>query len=265
MDDSTKRLHHRRNNAAHALSPAASLALRVKMEEEHLSSTSEQSSESSDAGDEGDDEDKGLAQGPGDLLQALTSKWKSYNERMVVQLVRSGVDLDERLPEPWDIGFKAKQTIGATPLHFAARLGLVEVCQALVECKASVDSQTQTGVSSLMVAVMFSNLQIAEVLVDAKASVLLQEACGMTVTDLAILEGDHKMVELLLRREREEELSNEEEAIQAAVAAGADLSLLPPMQNQNDTKDEDVLAALINPEAIAEDKPLGTSDFSFFG
>eukprot|EP00930_Biecheleria_cincta_P031794 TRINITY_DN22040_c0_g1_i1.p1 TRINITY_DN22040_c0_g1~~TRINITY_DN22040_c0_g1_i1.p1 ORF type:complete len:290 (+),score=79.49 TRINITY_DN22040_c0_g1_i1:188-1057(+) len=262
------RLKQRRNNAATNLSPAAALALRSKMEEQDLSSASEATSESSDGGDDIFEEEvkKGSSITAGPLLQALTSKWKAYTEKMVVQLIESGADLDERLEEPWDIGLsRLKQTIGATPLHFAARRGLVEACEALVECKASVDSQTATGVSSLMVAVMFSNLEIAQLLVDAKASALLQEACGMTVTDLAILEGDPQMVELLLRREREEEQSNEEEAIQGAVAAGADPSLLPPLQNAKglSMRDEDVLSALVPRQS--EQQANSKSAFDIFG
>lgn len=267
FESGSGRLKERRHNAANNLSPAAALALRSKMEEQDLSSASDASSDSSEGGDEVFEEEgkKGAGSGAGPLLQALTSKWKAHTETMVVQLIRSGAELDERLEEPWETGLsKFKQTIGATPLHFAVRLGLFEACEALVDCKASVDSQTATGVSSLMVAVMFSNLQIAQLLVNAKASVLLQEACGMTVTDLAVLEGDPHMVELLLRREREEEQSNEEEAIQAAVAAGADLSLLPPMKNNqgHSMRDEDVLSALVPRKS---EQPDAKPAFDIFG
>lgn len=168
--------------------------------------------------------------GPGQLLQALTSKWKGHTEKMVVQIIRSGIDINERLKEPWDPGFgNFKQTIGAQPLHFAVRLGLLKACTALIDCKAEVDAQTNTGVSALMVAVMFSRLDVARLLVNAKASVLCQDQNGLSVTDMAILEGSPQMVQMLLEREQQEDEEMENEVMQTAIDAGADISLLPPV------------------------------------
>lgn len=168
--------------------------------------------------------------GPGQLLQALTSKWKGHTEKMVVQIIRSGIDINERLKEPWDPGFgHFKQTLGAQPLHFAVRLGLLKACTALIDCKAEVDSQTNTGVSALMVAVMFSRLDVARLLVNAKASVLCQDQNGLSVTDMAILEGNPQMVQMLVEREKQEDEEMENEVMQTAIDAGADISLLPPV------------------------------------
>ncbi|CAE7279456.1 unnamed protein product, partial [Symbiodinium pilosum] len=224
------RLLNRRNNlnAANATMAKSAFTL-AKGKTGDEGSESESESESSDDGD-GRLLDHAQENGPGQLLQALTSKWKSHTEKMVVQLIHSGVDVSERLQEPWDPGFNHfKQTIGAEALHFAARLGLLQACNALLENKAEVDSQTDTGVTALMVAVMFNRLDVANLLLNAKASVLRQEGNGLTVTDVAILEGNPNMVQELLLREQQEDEQTEQEVMQAAIDAGADISLLPAM------------------------------------
>jgi len=245
----------RRNNQVLHLTTENSLRLRSAVAKEELSS-GESSSESSDVDRSDDDEDEEKEKtGPGQLLQALTSKWKGHTEKMVVHLIRSGVDVHERMTEPWDPSSSVtkavkRQSIGADALHFATRLGLFEACFTLLEYKAEIDSQTDTGISALMVAVMFSNAQIAQLLVEAKASVLLQQANGLTVTDMAILEGNAQIVEMLLVREKEEEENLEDEAIQAAVSAGADLSLLPPREEDRaEVNIREVLSQLVSPDS----------------
>eukprot|EP00913_Durusdinium_trenchii_P030144 g28245.t1 len=176
---------------------------------------------------------------PGQLLQALTSKWKGHTEKMVVQIIRSGVDINEKLTEPWDPGFaNFKQTVGAEPLHFAA-------CTALLECNADIDAQTNTGVSALMVAVMFNRLDVARLLVDAKASVLRQDQNGLSVTDIAILEGNPQMVQMLLEREKQEDEEMEAEVMQGAIDAGADISLLPPVDKSLALDEQEILRQML--------------------
>jgi len=249
----TNRLQQRRNHELVQLTTANALTLRSAAAEQE--SNSDSSSDSSDAEkDEDEDEDKEKT-GPGQLLQALTSKWKGHTEKMVVQLIKSGADIHERLTEPCDqsstITKAAKrQSIGADALHFATRLGLFEACVALLEFNAEIDSQTDTGISALMVAVMFSNVQIVQLLIEAKASALLQQANGLTVTDMAILEGNSQIVEMLLEREKEEEENLEDEAIAAAVSAGADLALLPPREEDRAEVDiQEVLNQLVSPDS----------------
>lgn len=237
------RLLNRRNNLNGGNMPMSKSAftfLKGKNAEEGSESESE-----SDSSDDGDGLDDGLEDGPGQLLLALTAKWKSHTEKMVVQIIHSGVDVSERLLEPWDPGFRHfKQTIGAEALHFAARLGLLQACTALLENKAEVDSQTDTGVTALMVAVMFNRLDVANLLLDAKASVLRQEANGLTVTDLAILEGNPNMVQELLLREQQEDEATEKEVMQAAIDAGADISLLPAIDQSLALKADEILMNL---------------------
>ncbi|CAK9083384.1 Acyl-CoA-binding domain-containing protein 4 (Acyl-CoA binding protein 4) (OsACBP4) [Durusdinium trenchii] len=183
---------------------------------------------------------------PGQLLQALTSKWKGHTEKMVVQIIRSDVDINEKLTEPWDPGFaNFKQTVGAEPLHFAVRLGLLKACTALLECNADIDAQTNTGVSALMVAVMFNRLDVARLLVDAKASVLRQDQNGLSVTDIAILEGNPQMVQMLLEREKQEDEEMEAEVMQGAIDAGADISLLPPVDKSLALDEQEILRQML--------------------
>mmetsp|Transcript_43863 Transcript_43863/g.81926 ORF Transcript_43863/g.81926 Transcript_43863/m.81926 type:complete len:276 (-) Transcript_43863:175-1002(-) len=242
------RLLQRRNNVPPGNNLQTSMAksvftLKGKGGEE--GSETESESDSSEDGDGYLESAQGDGHGPGQLLQALTSKWKSHTEKMVVQIIHAGAHVSERLAEPWDSGStNFRHTIGAEPLHFAARLGLLEACSALLTMKAQVDAQTDTGVSALMVAVLFNRFDVANLLISAKASVLCQEANGLTVTDLAILEGHQQMVQVLLRREQQEDEETEQEVMQAAIDAGADISLLPPVDEALMLKAEDILVQL---------------------
>eukprot|EP00931_Biecheleriopsis_adriatica_P080752 TRINITY_DN54099_c0_g1_i1.p1 TRINITY_DN54099_c0_g1~~TRINITY_DN54099_c0_g1_i1.p1 ORF type:complete len:308 (+),score=71.94 TRINITY_DN54099_c0_g1_i1:66-989(+) len=219
-------------------------ALRNLVDQE--SSEAESSSDSSEEEADEAKETKECSAGP--LLQGLTSRWKGFNEKLVVQLIKSGdVDLSERLLEPWDLGFaRYRHTIGAQALHFAVRLGLMEASETLLQHKAAIDAQTDTGVSALMVAVMFHNMEAAKLLVEYKASVLLQESNGLTVLDLAMLEGDSSIASLLLRRAIKEEEELEDKVISEAVAAGADISLLPPRKEDLVALDEELIMSQLS-------------------
>jgi len=234
----SSRLLQRRNHLKHSDSSG-------KLQNEEGSDSECESDSSDEDAQEVSPVSEGVA-GMGPLLQAVTCKWKGHTENMVVQIVKSGMNVNERLKEPWDPGFgRFKQTIGAQPLHFAVRLGLLKACAAMIEYKADIDAQTNTGVSPLMVAVMFSRLDVARLLVQAKASVLRQDQNCLTVTDIAIVEGNAQMVQLLVEREKQEDEEMENEVMQAAIDAGADISLLPAVDQTLALDDKWLLQQMI--------------------
>jgi len=139
------------------------------------------------------------------LIESLTSKWMYFTESMVMQLILTRADVTMRLDQHWDAMFECfEQTRGATALHFAARRGLVELCSAIVDAGADVNSRTDTGRTPLMVSMMFSQVNTAKLLFKAKGSVMSTDNDGFTAVDIAMLEGNEAMSEAALGMEREE-------------------------------------------------------------
>ncbi|CAK0874392.1 unnamed protein product [Prorocentrum cordatum] len=141
------------------------------------------------------------------LLDALTVNWKKFGvEGRILDLIDLRADVRGRLRAPWDPVFPDfEQTVGATPLHLAARRGLLEVSAALLRREADVDAQNQAGVTPLMVAVAFSRVEILDLLIEARASVSAADANGMTAVDWAVLEGEDGMLGRLLELEQAED------------------------------------------------------------
>lgn len=145
------------------------------------------------------------------LIESVTFRWSHYTEKMVVQLIENAADVNSYLEEPWDRGFDGYvQTLGATTLHFAARRGLLEVCQALLDYRADPNASTNLGISPIMVAVMFDQVEAIKLLFGAKASVLQQDQGGLCAVDFAVLEGSHDVLQVINHCEEEEERIREE-------------------------------------------------------
>eukprot|EP00933_Yihiella_yeosuensis_P024541 TRINITY_DN1902_c0_g1_i1.p1 TRINITY_DN1902_c0_g1~~TRINITY_DN1902_c0_g1_i1.p1 ORF type:complete len:288 (-),score=61.17 TRINITY_DN1902_c0_g1_i1:223-1086(-) len=215
----------RRGNQGISQAASSALVLRsAAMEVESDTDLSEDSSEDED--DEPQGAPRFEALGP--LLQCLTTKWKNHSEKMVVQIIKGKADVHEELKEPWDSAFSSfKQTIGATPLHFAARMGLREVCKALLEHEAQVDAETKEGTTPLQVAVMFSHRHVIMDLLDAKASVIKTNPSGCCAVDLGLLEGDESIIRTLVEQQEREEEARFEKALEEAKETGVDISRVP--------------------------------------
>eukprot|EP00406_Dinophysis_acuminata_P074601 CAMPEP_0179258964 /NCGR_PEP_ID=MMETSP0797-20121207/25583_1 /TAXON_ID=47934 /ORGANISM="Dinophysis acuminata, Strain DAEP01" /LENGTH=398 /DNA_ID=CAMNT_0020967005 /DNA_START=15 /DNA_END=1207 /DNA_ORIENTATION=- len=140
------------------------------------------------------------------LLEALTTKWQRYTTNMLMQLIGAGADVHEQLREPWDAGFFGfTKTLGATPLHFAARRGLNDVCAALLENRARVGVATGAGTTPLMVASMFGHAELLHLLLGCRASTLDKDESGCTACDIAAMEGRVDVLDVLLDSENEEQ------------------------------------------------------------
>ncbi|XP_041108659.1 NF-kappa-B inhibitor epsilon-like [Polyodon spathula] len=92
-----------------------------------------------------------------------------------------------------------------TPLHLATYLNQPVVVQALVEKKACLELQDQDGNTPLHVACAQGYLECANELtrdnVDAHSNVLkMQNWRGMTCMHVAVLQGNHQFIELLMRK-----------------------------------------------------------------
>jgi len=161
--------------------------------QEGLSDSSDSTSESSSSqSSEGEPPQTSL------LVESLTAKWKSYTEKMVVEIIEARADVNSRLMAPWDPMLPDfSHTLGATALHFAARRGLLEVCTALLEHRAVVNMQSSSGTTPLMAAVILGHTASIQLLGEARANTAVRDLDGCTAIDLAILEGRPNIVEQL--------------------------------------------------------------------
>jgi len=142
---------------------------------------------------------------PASLVESMTSRYRHFTEKMVVQLIEQTADVHARLEEPWDRSFDDYvQTLGATALHFAARRGLLQVITSLLDHAADVNASTHLGVTPIMVGVMFNQVHVVKTLVSRKASMLQKDNAGLCAVDLAIIEGRKEMIDLVMKLEAEE-------------------------------------------------------------
>lgn len=142
---------------------------------------------------------------PASLVESMTSRYRHFTEKMVVQLIEQTADVHATLEEPWDRSFDDYvQTLGATTLHFAARRGLLQVITSLLDHDADVNASTHLGVTPIMVGVMFNQVHVVKTLVSRKASMLQKDNAGLCAVDLAIIEGRKEMIDLVMKLEAEE-------------------------------------------------------------
>ena len=86
-----------------------------------------------------------------------------------------------------------------TPLHYAVEAGLTDCVELLLQKEGiKVDSVTSNGCTPLYYAVSRSRLEEIKLLIKAKANVNLPDEDGRTPLDIAVMEGQIDIVELLL-------------------------------------------------------------------
>lgn len=159
------------------------------------------------------------------LIENLTSKWKGRSERILLQIIRQRADVNEQLKEPWEPALDDfRGSIGSTPLHFTARLGLVQASKELLTAEADVNASSRKGTTPLMLAAVFGHLEVVKVLLHGKASAMAHDRDGFSPIDLAYLEGRSEIAELLLDHEEMEEEDRMEKVVSVALNSGADLS-----------------------------------------
>lgn len=115
-----------------------------------------------------------------------------------VTLIQSKATVNGRSRYDGDPAFPDyQQNLGSNPLHFAARRGLKEVCEALINYVADPNAQNDAGTTPLMQAVSFGRLDIIDLLLESRASCVARDTDGFNACDLALLEGRPEVVRLL--------------------------------------------------------------------
>jgi len=87
---------------------------------------------------------------------------------------------------------------GVTPLHMAARAGLLEVAIELVIAGADLEAKVRPGLTPLHWAVRSQSLGIIQFLVESGADINAETDSGATPLDLAIVIGNEEMLDYLV-------------------------------------------------------------------
>ena len=88
---------------------------------------------------------------------------------------------------------------GYTPLHVAARNGLLELAQTLLERNADVNCQNNHGSTPLLLASEYGYLDVVRLLLDHNADLNLRDSDGDTPLHCAALGGQLEVTQLLLK------------------------------------------------------------------
>lgn len=87
---------------------------------------------------------------------------------------------------------------GSTPLMYAARSGLVDVCKLLIECGADSNAQNSLGVTPLMKAVLSESVELCKVLLEHGAQLSTVSTIGKTALWFAVLNAPKKICKVLV-------------------------------------------------------------------
>ena len=87
---------------------------------------------------------------------------------------------------------------GDTPLHQAARKGLLEVARKLLECGAEVDSRNDHGSTPLLLASQYGHTSVVQLLLDHNADLDARNSYGDTPLHCAAIESQLEVARLLL-------------------------------------------------------------------
>lgn len=133
------------------------------------------------------------------LIELFTAKrHMGVNAATLLQVVESGADVNLRYERVWDTACEGYQfTVGCTPLHFASRLGYVDVCEAIIAARADTNAQSECGVTPLMSAVMFGRVDVVKKLLANRADPNIVDQSGLSSVDFSVLEGKPDIIRIL--------------------------------------------------------------------
>ena len=94
-----------------------------------------------------------------------------------------------------------KDLVGAWPIHYAARVGRVDILQKFVESGVDVNVADDEGETPLMSAVRTGNKELVSFLMNAKANVNAQTKRGETALMIAVKRRDSDIVSMLIDAE----------------------------------------------------------------
>jgi len=132
----------------------------------------------------------------------------------------------------------ARNDMGATPLHFAAYHGRIEVVKYLIGTKADLNARDKMGVTPLLAAIVGRQKETIRVLLDAGADVDVPGPNGVPVLQTVLLNGQPELVPLILARGPKVDardqagntplltaaLTGADDAVKALVEAGANVN-----------------------------------------
>mmetsp|Transcript_41640 Transcript_41640/g.163513 ORF Transcript_41640/g.163513 Transcript_41640/m.163513 type:complete len:358 (-) Transcript_41640:1449-2522(-) len=93
-----------------------------------------------------------------------------------------------------------RHVLGATPLHEATNSGDVEVAQLLLDAGADVNMTSSTGATPLLSAAYMGSIELCELFIDAGGSLAIRDEGGDTPLICAARGGFEDVVEMLIER-----------------------------------------------------------------
>jgi ankyrin repeat protein len=147
---------------------------------------------------------------------------ETSNAETIDVLVRLGVDIDSNMTDDGeaglhvaarlgmsnivekliDLGIKLEATdkLGLTPLHTAVLQGSGEIVEILLDRGADIEAKDSKGQTPLHIAVSRRLEEIIEILLDRGADIEAKDNEGQTPLHVAVSQGSREIVEILLSR-----------------------------------------------------------------
>ena len=118
----------------------------------------------------------------------------------IIELVKSGDFAGVKAALEGGANANSGNSMGWTPLHWAARYNLYDICKILIDNGANVNAANCAGWTPLHAACYEGLLEICELLIDSGADVNIEDDEGERPIDEAVGEGHSVIVKFLCSR-----------------------------------------------------------------